>query len=347
MKIGNIDLGEYPALLAPMEKVTDVSFRLLCKKMGAALVCSEFIAADALIRRVNRSIAKLSLADEERPAAVQIYGRDPQTMAEAARIVTDLAQPDIIDLNFGCPVKRIAAKGAGAGLLRDVPRMLAITRAVVAATNIPVTAKTRLGWDDSSKIIPDLAEALQDCGIQALTIHGRTRAQMYSGTADWTLIGTVKANPRMKIPVIGNGDICSAEQARRCFDQYGVDAVMIGRASFGRPWIFKEIADTLRPGSTSPATDGIIQSPWLPMSLDWKIDVLKEQIRSSIRRIGERGGILHIRGHLAATPVFKGIPDFRPMRVAMLRAETQEELFRLIEEARPLARLAAETPPDD
>ena len=342
MKIGNIELGSYPALLAPMEKVTDIGFRLLCKKMGAALVCSEFVAADALVRHVNRSLAKLAVSNEERPIAMQIYGREPETMAEAARIVADLAHPDVIDLNFGCPVKRVAAKGAGAGLLRDIPKMLKIARAVVNAVNIPVTAKTRLGWDEKSKIIVTLAEQLQDCGIKALTIHGRTRAQMYSGQADWTLIGAVKANPRMKIPIIGNGDIRSAAQAKDCFERYGVDAVMIGRASFGRPWIFREIAHLLHPTHIFSPADTGIQSTWPPMSVDWKIDVLKEQIRTSILRIDERRGILHIRGHLAATPVFKGIPDFRPMRIAMLRAETQDELFRLIEQARPLARLTAE-----
>ena len=243
MKIGNIDLGDRPLLLAPMEDVTDIGFRMLCRRLGAAMVYSEFVAADALVRMVNRSLDKLTVCEEERPVAIQIYGKDPIAVRDAAQIVVERAHPDVLDLNFGCPVKKVAGKGAGSGLLQNVPLMLEITRAVVDAVPVPVTAKTRLGWDESHKIIVPLAEQLQDCGIQALTIHGRTRAQMYNGTADWSLIGEVKRNPRMHIPIIGNGDVCTAADARRGFEDYGVDAVMIGRATFGQPWIFKEIRD--------------------------------------------------------------------------------------------------------
>ena len=239
MKIRNIDLGERPILLAPMEDVTDPAFRLLCKEFGADMVYTEFVSSDALIRSVGKSMLKLNVSDAERPVAIQIYGKDTETMVEAAKIV-EQAKPDILDLNFGCPVKRVAGKGAGSGMLQNVPKMLEMTRAVVDAVKIPVTVKTRLGWDAEHKIIVYLAEQLQDCGIEALTIHGRTRAQMYTGEADWTLIGEVKKNPRIHIPIIGNGDVTTPQRAKECFDLYGVDAVMIGRASFGRPWIFKD-----------------------------------------------------------------------------------------------------------
>lgn len=334
MKIGNVEFGPYPVFLAPMEDVTDIGFRLLCKQMGAAMVYSEFVAADALIRMVNRSLEKLKVSDDERPVAIQIYGKEVEPMVEAARIVVDQAHPDVLDLNFGCPVKRVAGKGAGAGMLQNVPKMLEITEAVVKAVDIPVTVKTRLGWDDSHKIIVELAERLQDCGIQALTIHGRTRAQMYTGEADWTLIGEVKNNPRMRIPIIGNGDITSPERAKECFDHYGVDAIMVGRATFGRPWIFKEITDALCPGRTTEKTQSILQSDYPVMSTEWKIDVLKKQVLTSVQRIDEYRGILHSRRHLAASPVFKGIPNFRDLRIAILRATTVVELFALIEEAR-------------
>ena len=241
MKISNIDLGERPVLLAPMEDVTDQAFRLLCKEFGATMVYSEFVSSDALIRSVNRSLQKITVCEEERPVAIQIYGREVGPMVEAAQIVAEQARPDILDINFGCPVKKVAGKGAGAGMLRNIPLMLEITRAVVDAVDIPVTVKTRLGWDHDSKIIVDLAEQLQDCGIQALTIHGRTRSQMYTGEADWSYIGQVKSNPRMHIPIIGNGDISTPERALECFERYGVDAIMVGRATFGRPWIFREI----------------------------------------------------------------------------------------------------------
>ena len=297
-----------------MEDVTDIGFRLLCRRMGAAMVYSEFVNCDALVRMVNKSLAKLEVCDEERPVAIQIYGKEPATMADAARIVVEQAHPDVLDINFGCPVKKIATKGAGAGLLQDPPRLLAITRAVVDAvgSEVPVTVKTRLGWDMEHKIICTLAEQLQDCGIAALTIHGRTRSQLYSDSADWTLIGEVKRNPRMRIPIIGNGDIKSIAEADLAFDRYGVDAVMIGRATFGQPWVFCRE----------------------PLSTDRKLDILKEQVLTSVARLDEQRGIHHIRRHLAATPLFKGLPDFRQTRIAMLRAETVDELFGIIEDIR-------------
>jgi nifR3 family TIM-barrel protein len=298
-----------------MEDVTDPAFRLMCKRFGADMVYTEFVSSDALIRYVNKTQEKLTICDEERPVAIQIYGKDTDAMREAARIVEE-AHPDVLDLNFGCPVKRVAGKGAGAGMLRDIPKMLEITRAVVDAVQMPVTVKTRLGWDDSHKIIVDLAEQLQDCGIAALTIHGRTRAQMYTGEADWTLIGAVKNNPRMHIPIIGNGDITSPERVRECFDRYGVDGVMVGRGAIGCPWIFREIKHYLTTGELLP------RQPF-----EWYLEVLREEVRSSVARLDERRGILHIRRHLAATPLFKGIPNFKPTRVAMLRAETVSELF--------------------
>lgn len=340
MKIGNLDLGTRPVLLAPMEDVTDIGFRLLCRQLGASMVYSEFVAADALVRMVNKSLDKLTVCDAERPVAIQIYGKDPIAVRDAAQIVVERAHPDVLDINFGCPVKKVAGKGAGAGLLQDVPRMLEITRAVVDAVNMPVTAKTRLGWDADHKIIVPLAEQLQDCGIKALTIHGRTRAQMYNGDADWTLIGEVKRNPRMHIPIIGNGDITSAQKALENFERYGVDAVMVGRATFGRPWIFKEIHDALHLDNNHDI-DHVIPSDYPTMSVDWKLDVLKEQVRQSVERIDEYRGILHIRRHLAATPIFKGIPNFRQTRIDMLRAETVEQLFSIMESTRPLIREAA------
>lgn len=340
MKIGKLDLGTRPVLLAPMEDVTDIGFRLLCRQLGASMVYSEFVAADALVRMVNKSLDKLTVCDAERPVAIQIYGKDPIAVRDAAQIVVERAHPDVLDINFGCPVKKVAGKGAGAGLLQDVPRMLEITRAVVDAVNVPVTAKTRLGWDADHKIIVPLAEQLQDCGIKALTIHGRTRAQMYNGDADWTLIGEVKKNPRMHIPIIGNGDITSAQKALEKFERYGVDAVMVGRATFGRPWIFKEIHDALHLDNNHDI-DHVIPSDYPTMSVDWKLDVLKEQVRQSVERIDEYRGILHIRRHLAATPIFKGIPNFRQTRIDMLRAETVEQLFSIMESTRPLIREAA------
>ena len=324
MKIGPVDLGERPVLLAPMEDVTDIGFRLLCRQMGAAMVYSEFVSSDALVRMVNKSLEKLQVCTDERPVAIQIYGKEVDAMREAARIVVDQAHPDVLDLNFGCPVKKVAGKGAGAGMLQNVPQMLAITRAVVETVpDTPVTVKTRLGWDQEHRIIVDLAEQLQDCGIQALSIHGRTRSQMYTGEADWTLIGEVKNNPRMHIPIIGNGDITTPTHAKECFDRYGVDAIMVGRATFGRPWIFREIRNHLDEKDEREE-----------MSIDWKLDILKQQVLTSVQRIDEYRGILHVRRHLAATPLFKGIPNFRETRIRMLRAESVEELFSILEEIR-------------
>lgn len=319
MKIRNTDLGKYPILLAPMEDVTDPAFRLLCKEFGADMVYTEFVSSDALIRSVGKSMQKLNISDTERPVAIQIYGKETDAMVEAAKIV-EQANPDILDLNFGCPVKRVAGKGAGSGMLQNIPKMLEITKAVVDAVKIPVTVKTRLGWDNNSKIIVELAEQLQDCGIEALTVHGRTRAQMYTGEADWTLIGKIKENPRMRIPIIGNGDVTTPERAKECFDKYGVDAVMIGRGSFGRPWIFKEVKYYLQNGEEIE-----------PLSFDWKLNVLRRQVQESVNLLDERRGILHVRRHLAASPIFKNIPNFKSTRIAMLRAETTEELYSILD----------------
>ena len=311
MKIGNIDFGDRPVFLAPMEDVTDIGFRLLCKRFGAAMVYTEFVSAEALIRDVKSTISKLTISDTERPVGIQIYGRDIEAMVEAAKIV-EQAGPDLIDLNFGCPVKKVAGKGAGAGMLQNIPKMLEITQKVVDAVKLPVTVKTRLGWNHEQLIITSLAEQLQDCGIQALTIHGRTRSQMYTGNADWTLIGEVKRNPRIHIPIIGNGDIHSLDEADKAFDEYGVDAVMIGRATFGCPWIFSREK----------------------LDFNEKLDILEELLRINVERIDEKRGILHTRRHLAATPIFKGIPDFRQTRIAMLRAETMPELLTILEDIR-------------
>ena len=315
MKIGQIDLGERPVLLAPMEDVTDIGFRMLCKRFGAAMVYTEFVSAEALIRDVSSTVKKLTIGDEERPVGIQIYGRDVDAMIEAARIVEE-AGPDVIDLNFGCPVKKVAGKGAGAGMLQNIAKMLEITTKVVQAVRLPVTVKTRLGWNHEQKIITTLAEQLQDCGIQALTIHGRTRSQMYTGEADWTLIGEVKKNPRIHIPIIGNGDIHSLDEADAAFDRYGVDGVMIGRATFGCPWIFSRE----------------------PLTFDQKLDILEEQLRINVERIDERRGILHTRRHLAATPIFKAIPNFRQTRIAMLRADTVDQLLQILENCRRTLR---------
>lgn len=318
MKIGKIDLGNRPVMLAPMEDVTDLSFRLICKEQGADMVYTEFVSADALIRNISATTRKLDISPGERPTAIQIYGREPDTMAEAARIVAD-SNPDIIDINFGCPVKKVAGKGAGAGLLRDIPKMLDITRAVVNAVDIPVTVKTRLGWDHENKIIVTLAEQLQDCGIKALTVHGRTRSQMYTGSADWEMIARVKENPRLHIPLIGNGDITTPEQVADAFDRFGVDGVMVGRASIGAPWIFRQMKAMAATGSRTSE-----------LSVAEKFALLRRQIHESIDRIDEYRGILHIRRHLAASPLFKGIPHFRDTRIAMLRADTLAELENIL-----------------
>ena len=323
MRIGEIEFGVRPLFLAPMEDVTDIGFRLLCKRFGASMVYTEFVSAEALVRDVASTVRKLQISDEERPVGIQIYGRTVEAMVEAARIV-EQAGPDVIDLNFGCPVKKVAGKGAGAGMLQNIPLMLDITREVVKAVSVPVTVKTRLGWNNDQLIITDLAPRLQDCGIKALTIHGRTRSQMYTGEADWTLIGQVKADPRMTIPIIGNGDITSAEVAREAFDRYAVDAIMVGRATFGCPWIFKEIHDAL----DYPA------APEAPLTPSQKLDILEELLRINVERIDEQRGILHTRRHLAATPLFKGIPNFRSTRIAMLRATTMDELTQILEHIR-------------
>ncbi|MFZ4456301.1 MAG: tRNA dihydrouridine synthase DusB [Bacteroidales bacterium] len=320
MKIGNIDLGYQPVFLAPMEDVTDPTFRIMCKEFGADMVYTEFISCDALVRCVSKTQRKLDIYDEERPVAIQIYGREVEPMVEAAKIC-EAANPEVIDINFGCPVKRVAGKGAGSGMLRDVPTMLEITSAVVKAVNKPVTVKTRLGWDHDSRIIVDLAEQLQDCGIAALTVHGRTRSQMYTGDADWTLMGEIKNNPRMKIPIIGNGDVTTPERARENFDRYGVDAIMIGRGAIGRPWIFRDVKHYLKTGEHLPT-----------LTFGEKMDIIRRQVVQSVERFDERRGILHIRRHLAATPLFKGIPNFRDTRIAMLRAETVEQLFVILDD---------------
>lgn len=317
MNIGDIQLGQHPVLLAPMEDVTDESFRLICKEQGADFTYTEFVSADALIRNIAATTRKLNIRPAERPAAIQIYGRDTQSMVEAARIV-EQAQPDVIDINFGCPVKKVAGKGAGAGMLRDIPKMLEITSAVVKAVNIPVTVKTRTGWDADHLIIATLAEQLQDCGIKALTVHGRTRAQMYTGRADWEMIARVKENPRLTIPLIGNGDITTGQEAREAFDRYGVDGVMVGRASIGAPWIFRSMKAAITGEDEPMITDAE------------KFAILRRQITESIERIDEYRGILHIRRHLAASPLFKGIANFRDTRISMLRASTYDELSAIL-----------------
>jgi len=332
MKISNIEFPDKPLFLAPMEDVTDPAFRLLCKRFGVDMLYTEFVSSEALIRSVNRTQQKLTIYEQERPIAIQIYGHDPVSMAEAARI-TEEAQPDIIDLNFGCPVKKVAGKGAGAGLLRDIPRMLQITYDVVKAVKTPVTVKTRLGWDDDSKVIMQLAEQLQDCGIAALTIHGRTRAQMYKGDADWSLIGDVKNNQRMKIPIIGNGDVTTPERALECFDKYGVDAVMVGRGAIGRPWIFAEMKKYFVTGEIHQILTFEEQKAILKEHIISSVRWLDFDEKTSIESISNQHlkGIIHSRRHLASTPVFKGIPNFKETRIAMLRADSLEELFRIID----------------
>lgn len=317
MKIGTIDLGERPLFLAPMEDVTDIGFRKMCKRFGAAMVYTEFVSADDVIRNIKSTLAKIVIDDSERPVGIQIYGRDVASMVEAAKIVEQV-RPDVIDINFGCPVKKVANKGAGSGMLKNIPLLLDITREVVKAVKTPVTVKTRLGWDNDNLIITELAEQLQDCGIQALTIHGRTRSQMYTGEADWTLIGEVKNNPRIHIPIIGNGDVTSIEQANERFDRYGVDAVMIGRATFGCPWLFYQGEKQL--------------------TIDEKIDILEEMLRINVERIDEHRGILHTRRHLASSPIFKGIPDFKQTRIAMLRTTKMAELLAILEDCRERLR---------
>lgn len=319
MKIGNIEFEKYPVFLAPMEDVTDPAFRLLCKRFGADMVYSEFISSDALIRSIKSTERKLEIYDQERPVAIQLYGRDVESITEAAKIA-ESAKPDIIDLNFGCPVKKVAGKGGGAGLLKDIPKMMEIINSVAKNVSIPVTVKTRLGWDNNSKIITTIAEQIQDNGAQAITIHGRTRAQMYTGEADWTLIEEVKNNPRIKIPIIGNGDITTPERAKECFDKYGVDAIMIGRGSIGQPWIFEEIKHYLYNNSKLERKN-----------FKFYLEILKEQVENNIERADEIRGILHSRRHIAATPLFKGIDHFKQTKIKILRADTKKELFELID----------------
>lgn len=321
MKIGKIDLGQRPLFLAPMEDVTDASFRLIAREFGANVVVTEFVNADAIIRSIPSTLRKMVVADEERPVAIQLYGRDAETMSEAAR-VAEAAAPEFIDINFGCPVKRVAGKGAGAGLLRDIPLMLEIIREVVKAVSLPVTVKTRLGWDSEHIIIEELAEQIQEAGAAALTIHGRTRAQMYKGEADWSPIARVKQNPNITIPIIGNGDVTTGAEALERFETTGVDAVMVGRGAIGRPWVFEEMRAVV---------DG---RPAPEHSVEWYVEVLKRLLHESIQKCNhELKGILHFRRHLALTPVFKGIPDFKNHRIALLRADTESELLRLIDEA--------------
>ncbi len=310
MRIGDLDLGRHPLLLAPMEDVTDPSFRILCKEQGADMMYTEFVSADALVRNVNRSLRKLELLEEERPVGIQLYGKDIDKMVVAAQMA-QAAKPELIDLNFGCPVKKIAGKGSGSGLLLDLPKMMAITEAVVKAVDIPVTVKTRLGWDKNSLVIEEVAEHLQDLGIQALCIHGRTREQMYNGVADWTLIGKVKNNPRMTIPIIGNGDVISAEKAKMYLDRYGVDALMVGRAAIGKPWVFREIKHYLSTGELLPT-----------LTIQEQAVLMGDIVKRSTDMLGERRGILHARRHLAIP--FKNLPDIRPLRIQLLQAKTVE-----------------------
>ncbi len=318
MKIGSIELGEKPLFLAPMEDVSDLPFRKLCKRYGADMMYTEFVAADALIRNIPSSMSKTIIEDVERPVGIQLYGKDIEAMVEAAKIAETL-KPDLIDINFGCPVKKIATKGAGSGMLRDVPKLIEMTSQIVKAVKLPVTVKTRLGWDESSKEIVMIAERLQDIGIQALTIHGRTRAQMYTGEADWTLISEVKNNQRMHIPIIGNGDVVSPKIALERFDKYGVDGVMIGRGAIGRPWIFRETKHLLKTGEVL-----------MPPSVDEQIDLLAAQVKETVAWIGERGGILHSRRHLATS--FHGLNDFKSLKIQMLKASTLAELLVVFEE---------------
>ncbi len=317
MKVAGKEVGDRPLILAPMEDVTNPPFRKFCKEYGADWLYSEFVSADALVRSVNKSLKKLTIDDSERPVTIQIYGRYIDSMVEAARIVEEV-KPDFIDINFGCPVKRVAQKGAGAGMLKDVPLMVEMTKQIVKAVNIPVTAKTRLGWDSDHIIIEDVAERLQDAGVQALAIHGRTRAQMYTGEADWEPIRRVKENPRITIPILGNGDINSPEKAKEAFDKYGVDGVMIGRATIGRPWIFKQIRHYFETGEILPE-----------ITVEEQIGIIKEQIRLSVDWLDEVRGLLHMRRHMAA--MFKGLPHFRDLRIQMLQAPTVEELWRVFD----------------
>ena len=313
MRIGNIEFGERPLFLAPMEDVTDASFRYICKKFGASMVYTEFVSSDALVRDVPKSIAKFTIYDYERPIGIQIYGHLPDAMVDSA-VKVESARPDVIDINFGCPVKKIAGRGAGSGMMREPDKMVEITRRVVEAVHTPVTVKTRLGWDENSKIIVELAERLQDAGIAALTIHGRTRSQMYKGEADWSLIGEVKNNPRMHIPIIGNGDIKTPQDAKNAFDRYGVDAIMVGRASFGHPWIFREMRHFLDTGEELP-----------PLSVAERVELAKDHLAKSIEIKGDRRGVYEMRRHLSC--YFKGLENFKETRMKLVTLTDVNELY--------------------
>lgn len=317
MKIANIDLGERPLLLAPMEEVTDQSFRLMCKSYGADMMYTEFISSDALIRDAAKSLAKLEITDTERPIGVQIYGSEIEPMVEAARRAA-AARPDLVDINFGCPVRKIAGRGAGSGMMRDVPKMVEMTRRIVQAVDLPVTVKTRLGWDEENKNIEEIAERLQDVGIAALTIHGRTRNQMYKGEADWTLIGRVKNNPHITIPIIGNGDVDSGAKAARMFNDYGVDGLMIGRATYGRPWIFRDVRYFLEHG-IERAQPSVVE----------RVELARRHLEISVAYKGERVGVLELRRHLSC--YFKGLPDFKTTRTELVTEPTAAGVARLLD----------------
>ena len=318
MKIGDTELGERPLFLAPMEDVTDASFRYICKEFGADVMYTEFVSSDGLIRDARKSLEKLKTFPYERPIGIQIYGHIPEAMVEAAKMAEE-AQPSFIDINFGCPVNKIANRGAGSGMMRYPDKMVDITRRVVEAVKLPVTVKTRLGWDENPKNIVDHAEQLQETGIEALTIHGRTRAQLYKGEADWTLIGEIKRNPRMRIPIIGNGDITTDIQAKEAFERYGVDGVMIGRATYGRPWIFREIKHFLETGEHMP-----------PLTVEEKVDLAKRHLLKSVEVKGERVGVLEMRRHLSA--YFKSLPDFKPIRMKLVTEDSHIELLNILDQ---------------
>ncbi len=324
MKIGDIDLGDRPVLLAPMEDVTDASFRILCREQGAAMVYTEFVPSDGLVRDAAKAIAKMRTIPQEAPVGIQVYGNIPESMVEAARMAENAAEIaggygcDLVDINFGCPVSKIAGRGAGSGMMREPDKMVMITKMIVEAVHKPVTVKTRLGWDENSKIIVELAERLQDTGIKALTIHGRTRCQMYKGEADWTLIAAVKNNPRMRIPIIGNGDISSPERARECFERYGVDGIMVGRASFGHPWIFREIRHYLDTGELLP-----------PLSVAERVALAKRHLALSIDLKGESRGVFEMRRHLSC--YFKGLPDFKETRIRLVTTTDVAELYNTLD----------------
>ncbi len=317
MKIGETDLGIKPLLLAPLEDITDSSFRLLCRKFGADMVFTEFVSSEGLVRDASKSYNKLNFNEGERPIAIQIFGHDPCAMKKAAKLAAQ-KNPDVIDINFGCPVRKVTTKGGGADLLRDIPRMISITKSVVSAVNLPVTVKTRLGWDEGSKNIVEIAERLQDCGIAAITIHGRTRAQLYKGVSDWTLIGKVKDNPSMKIPVIGNGDVDCPQKAKQMFDEYGIDGIMIGRAAIGNPWIFKQVRNYLNLGILT----GI-------PGMQERVSVCKSHLISSVALKGERQSVLEMRKHYSG--YFRSLPHFKDLRMKLLTLQSVDDILLLLD----------------